>query len=474
MTIPEDIRKVELPADPLVLEIVGGVNLCCPDNLRLMTPYVLSEQRDWFEDEIKFLRSLLEPADRVVDIGANYGVYALTAASICSHGGVWAYEPCAMTAAHLRQSASRNSFSTLNVIQAALSDRTGHGYLATNPNAELNAVTGSHAADGGESIRLTTLDEEIDQFGEADIALLKIDAEGHEQEVIRGASAFLNAYSPLVMIEVKAGAVVDLKPVRMLGERGYAPYRLLPGLQLLVPFLDGEPLDGYQLNLFCCKADRAWQLQARGRLVLMDEAEHVRESAENVTVLWPEWLARLPYGQTCCAHWLNATAASPLPGWSVYRAVLNEWISAQNPDLCARQRWHLLRSAHAQLAQLVERDGNFPRLLSLARMAADLGARESAVDILGQLVDHLRSGQQPFVGEPFLLPAGEFESIPPGERLAAWAVCAVLDGFERLRAYSSYFSPQPTLEIAADMERLGFPSEATMRRARLALAITQV
>ena len=39
----------------LTLTIVDGVRVVVPDNLNHATPYVLQEQGDWFEDEIRFL-----------------------------------------------------------------------------------------------------------------------------------------------------------------------------------------------------------------------------------------------------------------------------------------------------------------------------------------------------------------------------------------------------------------------------------
>lgn len=43
----------------ITLTLVDGVRIVVPDSLDLITPYVLQEQQDWFEDEIKFVRFLL-------------------------------------------------------------------------------------------------------------------------------------------------------------------------------------------------------------------------------------------------------------------------------------------------------------------------------------------------------------------------------------------------------------------------------
>ena len=63
-----------------VIRICGDVDIVVPDQVQLMTTYVLREQEDWFEDEIKFLRSYLRAGMHAVDIGANYGLYALSIA----------------------------------------------------------------------------------------------------------------------------------------------------------------------------------------------------------------------------------------------------------------------------------------------------------------------------------------------------------------------------------------------------------
>ena len=57
-----------------------GVTIALPDNLSVISTYVLLEQHDWFEDEIRFLRALIKPGMRALDVGANFGVYTLALA----------------------------------------------------------------------------------------------------------------------------------------------------------------------------------------------------------------------------------------------------------------------------------------------------------------------------------------------------------------------------------------------------------
>jgi hypothetical protein len=52
--------------------------------------------------------------------------------------------------------------------------------------------------------------------------------------------------------------------IREFAALGYDSYRLVPGLNLLIPFDPGSQPDTYLLNLFCCKSARADRLAARG------------------------------------------------------------------------------------------------------------------------------------------------------------------------------------------------------------------
>src|SRR5579872_223267 len=103
----------------VTLELVDGVRVVVPDSLDLITPYVLQEQKDWFEDEIKFLRRLIRPGQKVIDIGANCGVYALTLARLVGPTGrVWAFEPASGTANLLASGIAANNFTHLELIRS--------------------------------------------------------------------------------------------------------------------------------------------------------------------------------------------------------------------------------------------------------------------------------------------------------------------------------------------------------------------
>src|SRR6185437_16425775 len=105
----------------LYVRIRGNVVVGVPVSYVYLTTYVLLEQEDWFEKEIRFVRRCLGRGMHCIDIGANYGVYALTMAKAVMPGGsVTAFEPTATTAAMLRASVVRNGLAQLQIVPLAL------------------------------------------------------------------------------------------------------------------------------------------------------------------------------------------------------------------------------------------------------------------------------------------------------------------------------------------------------------------
>src|SRR3972149_3678861 len=179
-----------------------------------MTPFVLLEQEDWFESEIEFVRLLLQPGMKVIDVGANYGTYTLTAAKLVGeHGGVLAFEPASKTADYLRRSIELNAFGNTRLLQCALSDHDGEASLSLSENAELNTLQQAAGA-GSEVVRLRTLDDCYAESGFGPIDFFKLDAEGEEIRILAGASKFLEQQSPLIMFELKHGEEVNIGLIR--------------------------------------------------------------------------------------------------------------------------------------------------------------------------------------------------------------------------------------------------------------------
>jgi len=447
--------------------IHGDVVVVLPDSLDLITSYVVQEQEDWFEDEIKFVRELMQPGMRVIDVGANYGLYALSMASkVGAHGHVWAFEPASSTVSFLKRSVALNNFSNVTVIQCALSNRTGTAKLGLNQNSELNTLCLENGSTlETEDVALTTLDRYTAEHGCEQIEFVKLDAEGEESNIVSGGAAFLEKESPLIMYELKHGWQVNLSLVRQFEERGYLPYILIPGLSLLAPFDSTASPDPFQLNLFCCKKDRARQLEQRGLLaVSMEDIDMLYESD---ALSWRRFLESKPFARSIVERWGNRVNEQPMPGWKNLKKAIEQYSMAHNPDLNPNLRYSALKSSYNQLAMLCNESPSLGRLCTFARVSRELGYREKALEVLRNAVD---MRQQPLtLDEPFLPASHRFDSIDPGNRVGAWMTASLLEQIETCKAQSSFYSGTSSLNYLKVLLSTGFASPEMERRRQLIL-----
>jgi FkbM family methyltransferase len=461
--------------DAAVLTLVDGVRIIAPDSLDLITPYVLREQLDFFEDELPFVRQLLQPGDKVIDIGANYGVYTLPMArKVGPSGHVWAFEPASSTAQFLAQGIEANGFGHVTLEQKALSSAPGSAKLALHVHAELRSIVHGAAPPGGsELVQLVTLDDCMDRYRWQEIDLIKIDAEGEEANIVKGGRRFFADLAPLVQYELRKDATdINFAVIGDFAAIGYDSYRLLPGFNILVPFDADSSPDSYLLNLFCCKESRASRLAAQGFLLRRADLTETDKSLDvNIsrneagdTYHWRRALAHLPYAAPLASVWGIVEAAGE--STEVFRA-LSFYARSRDAALSLADRFRSLEASFMELRALCARDPSRLRLASLARVAHDYGERAMAVNALKQLHESIRVTGIVDPNEPFLAPLERFDSLDPGEVLGSWIIGAILEQLERREWYSTFYAGPGSLQRLESICSLGFSGPDMGRRLEL-------
>lgn len=452
-----------------IYSLPEGVKLIAPDSLELITSYVLQEQGDWFEDEIKFLRKLLQQGDQVIDIGANYGVYSLSAArSVGPEGRVWSFEPASRTLMFLQESAALNCFSQLTTLGCALSDKAGIGQLSLHENSELNSLGSVAASGASETVQLRSIDECMHEYDWQKIDFLKIDAEGEEEKILRGGKRFFADLSPLVQYEIKDGSGSNLELVDAFSSIGYDSYRLLPGLGVLVPFKAGDPVDGFLLNLFACKSDTALRLAERSLLLQFTSTElgvaKERVLEQSKLYVWPSSMADFPYVQSLAGQWLQDAADGDRE--QVEQALALFQLSCDSA-VALIDRFAALQHCFIGLSSLCDEAGGKLRHASLARVALDYGMRSTAFAALMQQQAMIVSTQKLVLDEPFLLPMSRMDSIVCQNHLVEFVLTALLEALELYGAYSSFYTGLATQQRLLTLQQLGFASPEILRRLSL-------
>ncbi len=400
--------------DGLDIAIRGGAFIRTPPDIRLMTPYVLLEQEDWFEEDLAFLRRFLKPGMKALDIGASYGsVTAAMAQAVGPDGSVIAFEPTPSTSGYLKQSMA--AFPQVQCLTIGLGQKDGEMPLTKAENSELNTF---FPADGDlpENItvpvrRLSSLAEEMDLSG---VDFVKLDTEGSEKSIVQGGWSVFAEQSPVVMFDLKLGNDIDRDLVDELKFVGYEMFVYAPGLGALIP-LDKSRVDEYVLNLFAVKRDRFDSLQ----------------EAELLVPYWPP-LARPDFDpegppDKRLAAWLNIEK--------------------------------LLIPAAKQADSLND-------VLNFARIAWALGRRGGAVRALGDAIEMVHTGM---IADPAVVRAinPEFENIHWRDRQFDWVKAYAYAGYEKMRSFSSYFGGDETLKLLDWLSDTQYHSPEMERRRQL-------
>jgi FkbM family methyltransferase len=134
-----------------------------------------------------------------IDVGAHQGDWALELAK--KHKVVIAFEPNPHLAQALRQKVAESNVENIDVVEAAASDRDGFSVLHVHRGSFSSLRPRSHSGIATAlRVKTVTLDEFVwDSPGSVD--LIKIDAAGHELEIIRGSVKTLLRHHPVLCIE---------------------------------------------------------------------------------------------------------------------------------------------------------------------------------------------------------------------------------------------------------------------------------
>jgi FkbM family methyltransferase len=181
------------------------------------------------EPEIRQLAALVGEGETVLDVGANGGQYTYTLARLVGRAGrVICVEPLPELAEYLRQAAGELDL-PIEVVACAASDRDGSAelHIPLEDGRRLLAQ-GSLIAHGADQfvtidVPLRRLDD-IAAGAPSRISFVKIDVEGHELGVLRGATATLARHRPVLLVEIErrhSPAPID-ETFRFLADLGYA------------------------------------------------------------------------------------------------------------------------------------------------------------------------------------------------------------------------------------------------------------
>lgn len=201
-----------------VAELANRIGAVPPDGVFDIGPGMKMELRmdEWFCRSIYFnafdilcSRVVFESLRRgsvFVDVGANLGYYSLGAnRRVGDDGQVFAFEPNPATLARLRRNVDLSQAKGIKIFDCALSDAPGQCLLHVPPDPEMHGHASLKNQDwtGDQTVAVSVrrLDDLLaDELSRLDT--IKIDAEGSELAVLRGAERLVTRFRPSILVEL--------------------------------------------------------------------------------------------------------------------------------------------------------------------------------------------------------------------------------------------------------------------------------
>ncbi len=188
---------------PAVITLVDDVRIVCYPFSSYGSFVVYSRFPEYYE--MQFFHSLVEENDTVIDVGANIGAVTLLAAHKLKKGKVYSFEPTPELLIHLRENMNLNNYSKKVIIEPiAVSDQIGSCTFVTGAQSEVNhLLVKNDNKQKSITVPTTTLDYYCSTHKLNTIQVLKVDVEGAEPLVIKGAKKlFTNGAIDIMLFEL--------------------------------------------------------------------------------------------------------------------------------------------------------------------------------------------------------------------------------------------------------------------------------
>lgn len=209
--------------------------------------------------ERDFLNSLVRAGDIVIEVGANIGCHTVALAkSVGTNGKVYAFEPQRACYSLLEAQIALNQLENIYAHRRGVGRTKGnlwvpkinYGVVGNFGGVELSNSQSANS----EEVEIVTLDG---MLGDTRCALLKIDVEGMEEDVIRGGLDIINKNSPIIYVENDRPAK-SKSLIALLLDLKYRLWWHLPPLFNPNNFFgvkDNVYGNVVSINMFCCRGN---------------------------------------------------------------------------------------------------------------------------------------------------------------------------------------------------------------------------
>lgn len=140
-----------------------------------------------------------------------------------------------------------NGSANVTALQLAAADKAGKALLIHHPDHSRNVLSRVDTAEDSEQVRTISLDELLREYSLDKVEMVKIDVEGAEELVLRGASHLIRSFKPIIIFEINTAGTENLGLAhdgawQLLRSEGYGFYAC--NYEGFTTKLDSMPLSG--------------------------------------------------------------------------------------------------------------------------------------------------------------------------------------------------------------------------------------
>ena len=215
---------------------------------------------EYSQGEADLFDVLVTQGDWVIEGGANIGAHTVHLAQLAGrNGAVIAFEPQRLAFQLLAGNVAINSLSNVQCVQKGLSDAAGKVRIPVLKPTKENNFGGLSIEEDfpvGEVVELVTLDSL--NFARCDF--IKLDVEGMELKVLKGAANLIEKFHPIIYAEANPGER-RIPLFNWLRERDYKIYPHTPPLYNPENYFHNSEnvfKDIYSFNVLCVPPQRDW------------------------------------------------------------------------------------------------------------------------------------------------------------------------------------------------------------------------
>ena len=175
-----------------------------------------------------------------------------------------------------------------------------------------------------------------------------------------------------------------------------------------------------------------------------NSAKNIHPGNSRATI-WQTTLANFPYSRPFISKWQQQI----LP--ARYEEGLNSLLDSTNTSIPISTRYNsLIKSKN--IFQKIQ-DNHIATTLSLIRVYTDLGERKKALEITQELAQKMQNDTQIKPDRPFVPPIASFDNRPVQDDLEKWIHASVFEALVKLRADTSFNSPEDHISLLAQLSQ---------------------